>query len=63
MVALARQRNQFFIPVPVPAFFLKVLMGEMSVEVLKSTTVSAAKIVQRGFHFQFATLDTALPVC
>ena len=63
MVALARQRNQFFIPVPVPAFFLKVLMGEMSVEVLKSTTVSADKIVQRGFHFQFATLDKALPVC
>jgi uncharacterized protein (TIGR01777 family) len=63
MKALARQRKQFFIPVPVPAFFLKVLMGEMSIEVLKSTTVSASKIEQCGFCFQYDTIEKALPIC
>jgi NAD dependent epimerase/dehydratase family enzyme len=63
MQQLAKQRNQFYIPVYVPAFFLKALLGEMSIEVLKSTTVSAAKIQQQGFDFRFATLEKALPVC
>lgn len=63
MVALARQRKQFFIPVPVPALFLKILMGEMSIEVLKSTRVSAAKVQQAGFCFRYPTIEEALPVC
>jgi len=63
MIALARQRGQFFLPIPVPAFCLQVLMGEMSIEVLKSTTVSAAKVQQAGFHFRYPTIEEALSVC
>lgn len=62
MMTLARQRNHFFIPVRVPSFLLKMLMGEMSIEVLKSTTVASAKIQQSGFHFRFPTIKEALLV-
>lgn len=42
-------RGRFFIPVYVPAFLLKWIMGESSIEVLKSCTVSAGKVKQQGF--------------
>jgi uncharacterized protein (TIGR01777 family) len=49
-----------FIALPVPAFILKIMMGDRSVEVLKSTTVSAAKIQQAGFTFQYPNVEKAL---
>ena len=49
-----------FLPFYVPAFLLKLIMGEMSIEVLKSATVSCTKIVAQGFQFQFTTLEAAL---
>jgi uncharacterized protein (TIGR01777 family) len=54
------EKGRFFIPVHVPSFFLKLLLGEMSIEILKSTTVSAEKIQQAGFIFQYPTIDAAL---
>lgn len=44
---------------PVPAFGVKLLMGESSIEVLKSATVSGEKIRETGFVFQYPTIDTA----
>jgi uncharacterized protein (TIGR01777 family) len=52
--------GSFYIPFYVPAFILKVVLGEMSIEVLKSTTVNSNKIMQAGYNFQYPTIDAAL---
>ena len=45
---------------PVPAIVLKAVLGEMSIEVLKSFTVSAKKISGAGFVFQYPTIQQAV---
>jgi len=58
---LARtQKGNFFIPVHVPSFVLKIVLGEMSVEVLKSATVSCDKVHYCGFVFLFPSIESAL---
>lgn len=60
-ITLAKQmRGKLFLPVHVPAFTLKLMMGEMSTEVLKSATVNAEKILSAGFTFLYSTINTAL---
>jgi NAD dependent epimerase/dehydratase family enzyme len=60
ILTLAKIRRRYFIPIHVPAFLLQVVMGEMSVEVLKSTTVSAQKIMDAGFRFRYPLIQSAL---
>jgi uncharacterized protein (TIGR01777 family) len=58
---LARlMRGNIFIPVHVPAWVLKIVLGEMSIEVLKSATVNSAKIQSTGFQFLYPTVEEAL---
>jgi uncharacterized protein (TIGR01777 family) len=60
-LALAKQvRKKFYIPIHVPSFLLKLILGEMSIEVLKSTTVSSKKIETAGFSFQYSTIQQAV---
>ena len=60
MMKLAQKlRGKFFIPVHVPAFVLKLALGEMSIEVLKSATVSSEKIQAQGFTFLYPSLTAA----
>jgi len=44
----------------IPAFALKLLLGEMSVLVLEGQLVSSQKIEQLGYQFKFYNLETAL---
>ena len=55
-----KERGGSYIPVHVPTFALKIRLGEMSVEVLKSATVSSEKIQQAGFIFQYPDLGSAI---
>ena len=59
-IALAKARGKFYIPVHIPSFLLKLVLGEMSVEVLKSTTVSAEKLLATGFQFNNDNIEDAL---
>jgi len=53
-------RNRFYIPIHVPSFVLKLVLGEMSVEVLKSATVAADKIRSMGFQFVYPSIEAAV---
>ena len=60
-LTLAGKTNgKLFIPFQVPAFVLKAMLGEMSIEVLKSATVSSQKIQSAGFQFQYPDINQAL---
>ena len=61
MLALAKiMKNNFYIPLHVPIFILKILLGEKSIEILKSTTASCAKIENTGFNFLYPSIKIAL---
>lgn len=61
VLALAqRVKGRFFVPVHVPAFLLKIVLGEMSIEILKSCTADPKRVRGMGFQFTFPTLDAAL---
>lgn len=47
------------ITVPAPAFALKIAMGEMAEVVLSSAKVSADKIIETGFTFNYETAEAA----
>ena len=51
---------KFFIPTFVPTFILKIILGQRSVEILKSTRVSAKKILDAGFKFNFPSAQEAV---
>ena len=55
-----KARGKFFIPIYVPSFVLKIVLGEMSIEVLKSATVNCGKIKSTGFQFLYPSIEAAL---
>jgi len=55
-----KQRGRFYIPIYVPSFVLKIVLGEMSIEVLKSTTVSNEKVRKAGFQFIYPDVEKAI---
>lgn len=57
---LARSRKRFFIPIHVPSFLLKLFLREMSIELLKSCTVSNKKIEEVGYKFLYPSVQSAM---
>ena len=53
-------KGKFYIPMHVPSAVLKLVLGEMSIEVLKSTTVSAGKIRDARFQFIYPSIESAI---
>lgn len=54
------KKGSYYIPIYVPAFVLKLVLGEMSIEVLKSATVSCDKLHIEGFTFIYPSIEAAL---
>ena len=53
-------RGKFYLPVHIPAFILKIMLGGRSREILKSTGVSADKINSAGFIFLYPGIKAAV---
>jgi NAD dependent epimerase/dehydratase family enzyme len=52
--------GRYYIPFYVPSFILKLVLGQRSIEVLKSATLSCRKILDTGFTFSFTGIEAAL---
>lgn len=57
---LAKKMRRFYLPVYVPSFILKTILGGRSIEILKSTAVSSKKTEAAGFRFKYENIDGAL---
>ncbi len=57
---MKKAKGGFHMTTHVPEFILKIMLGEMSIEILKSATVSNKKIEAAGYQFIFPTIETAL---
>lgn len=53
-------KGSFYISAYVPSFVLKLMLGQLSEELLVSTTVSSEKIKSTGFQFVYPSIDAAL---
>ncbi len=60
LIEAMAQEKKIAVPMKVPTFALKLALGEMSVEVLKSATVSSKKIEDAGYLFMFPSLEAAV---
>jgi uncharacterized protein (TIGR01777 family) len=57
---IAHEKGGLKIPLPLPAAGVKIALGEMSEEVLKSCTVSSEKIQAAGYHFHYQAIEQAV---
>ncbi|KAB1063437.1 TIGR01777 family oxidoreductase [Salibacter halophilus] len=57
---LAKKSKKLYLPIPVPPFALKMVMGEMAGMVLEGSKISCEKIVETGFQFKFDDVEKAL---
>ncbi len=54
-IAKVLQKKCFIAP-PIPSFVLKLMLGEMSIELLKSISISNTKIKKEGYNFLYPSL-------
>jgi hypothetical protein len=60
MKVLGEVMKKPVLPIPVPEFILKTVLGEMSVVVLKGSRISDEKILSTGYKFNFVSVQEAL---
>ncbi len=53
-------KNKKYLSFPIPAFLLRLFLGQMADIILHGSKVSPQKIIQEGFQFQFSDLNKAL---
>lgn len=56
---LAQKMNRWFFMPKLPAWVLKLVLGEMSVLLLEGSRVSSEKLLSTGFEFKYPSLDKA----
>ena len=59
-VHIAAKYHSWYFKIHVPVWVLKIMLGEMSIEVLKSANVSSKKIQEQGFEFKYPTIASSL---
>ncbi len=59
-VHISSKYHSWYVKVHVPVWVLKIMLGEMSIEVLKSAKVSSQKLQNSQFSFQFPTISSAI---
>jgi uncharacterized protein (TIGR01777 family) len=60
LTTLGKKYCGTFLKINIPSFFLKIILGEFSIEILKSVHVSCSKISKHGFNFKYPDIDNAL---
>jgi len=60
MKTLARVMKIWKVVIPIPAFIIRTVLGEMSDVILKGSRVSSEKILNSGYTFLYAKLEKAL---
>jgi uncharacterized protein len=60
ILTMRKVYHPWAIVLPAPAFALRLMLGEMSAVVLNSNHVSAQKVLDHGFKFQYPDLEHAL---
>ena len=58
--SIATAMHRPALPIPVPEFALRLVLGEMSAVVLNSNRVSSEKVVKAGFKFNYPEIEEAL---
>jgi uncharacterized protein len=60
MKQMAIQKHRLFLPVGIPAFLIKALLGEMAVVTLEGSRASSGKLIQSGFRFRYPELTIGM---
>ena len=58
--ALAQSVNRWMLPIPVPAFVMKLMLGEMSEMLLNGVNTDSEKLQSTGFGFTYKHIHDAL---
>jgi uncharacterized protein len=58
--AIAKAINKFTISLPIPQLALKIVLGEFSIELLKSVAVSNKKLLASGFKFTHENISSCM---